>query len=102
MIAVVALLAFILGFRMRSRLAANVTYALAYLWAFTFQTLYLLVDSMSDSSGSPAFVAGQFPLSYGAVTLGVWAVGFGLVALGRRAATRRNWRTAPAAAHGSV
>jgi hypothetical protein len=99
MIAVVALLAFFLGFRMRSRLAANVTYAFAYLWAFTFQTLYLLVDSMSQDSGSPAFRAGEFPLSYGAVTLAVFGAGFGLVALGRRAASGRSWRAAPVAAH---
>ena len=42
MIAVVTvLLAFPLGYLLRSHLAANVAYAIAYLWAFTFQTLYL-------------------------------------------------------------
>jgi len=99
MIAVVTvLLAFVLGFRMPSRFAANVIYALAYLWAFTYQTLYLLLDSMGESS-APAFEAGEFPLSYGLVTLTIFGVGFGLVALGHRVAAGRSWRATPAAAH---
>ncbi len=48
MIAVVTLLcAFPLGWFLRSRLAANTAYAIAYLWAFCFQTLYLSLDSVS-------------------------------------------------------
>ncbi|MEJ7744514.1 MAG: hypothetical protein WKF73_19455 [Nocardioidaceae bacterium] len=47
MIAVVTLvLAFPLGYFLTSRLAANTAYAIAYLWAFAFQTLYLLLDSL--------------------------------------------------------
>ncbi len=49
MIAVVTVLcAFPLGYFMRSRLAASTTYAVVYLWAFVFQTLYLLLDSLGD------------------------------------------------------
>ena len=45
MIAVVTvLLAFPLGYLLRSHLAANVAYAIAYLWAFTYQTLYLTLS----------------------------------------------------------
>ena len=48
MIAVVTLLlAFPLGYFVRSRLAASTAYAVAYLWAFIFQTLYLMLDSLS-------------------------------------------------------
>ena len=55
MIAVVTVLcAFPLGYFLRSRLAATTTYAVAYLWAFVFQTLYLLLDSLGDST-NPAF-----------------------------------------------
>jgi len=94
MIAVVTiLLAFPAGYRMRSQLAANVTYAIAYLWAFVFQTLYLSIDSVG---GSPAFEDGEFPWQYGVVTLLIFCAGFGLVALGHRFAERRRARTAVA------
>lgn len=89
MIAIVTVLAaFPLGFFLRSRLAASTTYAVAYLWAFMFQTLYLLLDSLGDTS-NPAFRPGEFPLSYGVVTLTIFVVGFGLVHLGHRVRARR-------------
>ena len=46
---------------------------------------------------APAFERGQFPVGYGVVTLAIYLVGFGLVALGRRLRARRTSRT-PAAA----
>jgi len=102
MIAVVTiLLAFPLGYLVRSRLAASTTYAIAYLWAFTFQTLYLLLDSLSNGdvlNDSPAFDAGEFPWSYGVVTLAIFLVGFGLVNLGHwvRARSSRKGTSATA------
>lgn len=93
MIAVVTLLlAFPVGYLMRSLLAANVTYAVAYLWAFVFQTLYLLLDSF-DAGAEPAFTESEFPTSYGAVTLSIFLVGFGLVRLGHRVGARRRQHT---------
>jgi hypothetical protein len=98
MIAIVTILsAFPLGYFLRSRLAANTTYAVAYLWAFTFQTLYLLLDSL-DGGAEPAFETDSFPASYGAVTLAIFVVGFGLVNLGhwvrgRRQESSRSSRT---------
>ena len=84
MIAVVTvLLAFPLGFFLRSHLAANTAYAIAYLWAFVFQGIYLMLDSL-DGGTSPAFVTSEFPLSYGLVCLGIFVGGFGLVQLGHR------------------
>ena len=92
MIAIVTVLgAFALGYVFRSRLAAMSTYSFAYLWAFTFQTLYLLLDSLGESA-SPAFETGEFPLSYGLVTLAIFLVGFGLVEVGHRVARRRRDR----------
>ncbi|AKU15423.1 hypothetical protein [Luteipulveratus mongoliensis] len=89
--AVTVLLAFPLGYFLRSHLAANTTYAIAYLWAFVFQTLYLLLDSL-DGGDAPAFDKGEFPTSYGAVALAIFAVGFGMVAAGRWVRERRTVR----------
>lgn len=96
MIAVITvLIAFPLGYLLRSRLAANTTYAVAYLWAFVFQSTYLMLDSVGGGS-DPAFVAGDFPWSYGAVTLGIFLAGFGLVWVGGRVrALRRSRQPAP-------
>ena len=89
MIAIITVLAaFPIGFLLSSRLAANTAYAVAYLWAFTFQTLYLMLD-MLDGGKDPAFEPGTFPVSYGAVALAIFAVGFGLVNLGHWARARR-------------
>jgi hypothetical protein len=90
MIAVVTLLvAFPAGYCFHSRLAANTTYAVAYLWAFVFQTLYLVLDSVGGSSDAPAFEPSEFPWSYGVITLAIFALGFGLVAAGHSVAARR-------------
>ena len=92
MIAVVTiLLAVPLGYFVTSRVAANATYAIAYLWAFTFQTLYLLLDSLGGGS-SPAFTTGELPVAYGGVALTIFIAGFGLVALGARLRRRRTAR----------
>ena len=82
MIAIVTILtAFPLGYLVRSRLAAATTYAVAYLWAFTFQTLYLLLDLL-DGGGDAAFTVTTFPTSYGVVALAILVAGIGLVNLG--------------------
>ena len=92
MIAVVTVLsAFPLGYFLASRLAANTTYAVAYLWAFVFQSIYLMLDSLGGGS-HPAFETSKFPLSYGVVTLAIFAVGFGLVQLGHRLGRGRRQR----------
>ena len=89
MIAVAVLAAFPLGYFLRSCLAANTAYAIADLWAFIFQTLYLSLDSFSGTSENPAFEPSEFPWSYGVVTLLIFGVGFGLVAAGHWVASRR-------------
>lgn len=89
MIAVVTvLLALPLGYLVRSRLAAFTIYAVGYLWAFTFQTLYLLLDSLG-SNQADAFAPGEFPLSYGLVTAAVLMIGAGAVCLGHWLRSRR-------------
>jgi len=90
MIAIITVLvAFTAGYRLKSRVAANATYAVAYLWAFMFQTLYLLLDAIDPNSASPAFEPGTFPLSYGLVTLAIFGTGCALVEAGHRLAARR-------------
>jgi hypothetical protein len=89
MIAIITVLAaFPLGFFLRSRLAAFTVYAVAYLWAFVFQTLYLLLDSLNGGE-APAFEVDEFPLSYGVVTLAIFLVGVGVLNLGRWVRGRR-------------
>jgi len=83
-----SLLAFPLGYFLRSALADHTAYAIAYLWAFGFQTLYLLLDSFAGEQ-NPTFDAGEFPWSYGVVTLAIFGVGFGLVAFGQWVGGRR-------------
>ena len=79
-----------LGWFVPSRLVANTTYAVAYLWAFVFQTLYLQVVPGT-------FPEGEFPWQYGLVTAGVFALGFGLIAVGREARRRRDAKHGAAA-----
>jgi hypothetical protein len=94
MIAIVCIVAaFPLGYFMRSRFAALTTLSVAYLWAFVFQTLYLVLDSLGGGS-EPAFEAGEFPLAYGLVTLAIFFAGLGLAGLGHRVRERRD-RTSP-------
>ena len=94
--AVTILAAFPLGYFLRSHLAANTAYAIAYLWAFVFQTLYLLLDALGGKSSAPAFETGEFPVGYGIVALGIFMVGFALVRLGRWVRQRRTTSAAVA------
>jgi hypothetical protein len=94
MVAIITVLtAFPLGYLVRSRLAANTAYAVAYLWAFVFQTLYLILDVINDSNRQ-AFEPQKFPWAYGVVTLSIFTAGFGLVALGHLVRARRLARSA--------
>lgn len=89
MIAIVTVvLAFPFGYFLRSRLAANTAYAIAYLWAFVFQSLYLLLDSLGGGK-DPALEAGESPWSYGVVALAIFLAGFAVVGLGHWVRVRR-------------
>lgn len=98
MIAVVTILAaFPLGYFISSWFVANTTYAIAYLWALIFQGVYLLpvfIEDMKPPGATGDAVTANFPLSYGAVTLGMFLLGFLLVRLGRWARQQRTARTA--------
>ena len=93
MIAVVTILsAFALGYFFHTRYQAMTVYAVAYLWAFTYQSMYLTLDAFSGTSDNPAFEPQSFPWAYGVVTLAIFVVGFGLVEAGHRFGTRRRSR----------
>ena len=95
MIAVITVLvALPAGYLLRSHLAANVAYAIAYLWAFTFQGLYLTRMWVGGDNSAFAKDADSLPIDYGLVAAGIFAVGFGLVALGHRLGARRAARAA--------
>lgn len=90
----VVLVAFPAGYFLRSHLAANVTFAIAYLWAFTYQGLYLTRAWVGGDDSAFPKDSNTFPVSYGLFTLGIFAVGFGLVALGHRVGAGRRARIA--------
>ena len=93
MIAVVTiLLAFPLGFFLRSHFAANTAYAIAYLWAFTFQGVYLTRSWVGGAHSAFPKNPDNLPVSYAIVTALIFAVGFGLVALGHWVSSRRRSR----------
>ena len=95
MIAIITVLvALPAGYLLGSHLAANVTYAIAYLWAFSFQNLYLTRMWVGGDSSAFAKDPDTLPISYGLVAAGIFAVGFGLVALGHRLGARRAARVA--------
>ena len=94
MIAVVTvLLAFPLGFFVKSHQSANVAYAIAYLWAFTFQGVYLTLSWVGGDHSAFPKNPDSPPVGYGVVTAAIFVVGFGLVALGHRVGARRRTRS---------
>lgn len=98
MIAVVTLLvALPLGALVRSCAAAFGIYAVVYLWAFVFQSVYLLLHTISG--GTQAFNPEVFPLDYGLVSVGVFTVGLLLVFAGRRLGRRVRSHRSETGAH---
>jgi hypothetical protein len=90
---VTVLVAFPAGFFLSRRLAAVVLYVAAYAWAFGFQGIYLMLAAVDHQKGA-AFEVGDFPWSYGVVSLAIYGVGIGLVFLGHRVGAGRRARRA--------
>ncbi|MET7399769.1 hypothetical protein ABZS66_40455 [Dactylosporangium sp. NPDC005572] len=91
------LVPFPVGFLVRNRLAAFVTYVAVHGFVFTAQTLNLLVEWVGGST--EAF--GAYPdasdpevLAYLVVNAVIFAAGLGLVWLGHRLGARRRARSA--------
>jgi hypothetical protein len=83
---------FPLGYFLRNRLAAFVAFIAVHSFVFTFQSLSLVIEWAGGSQ--EAF--GPYPqasdgnvLSYAAVNLVIYLVGFGLVMLGHRLGSKR-------------
>lgn len=91
MIAIVTvLLAFPFGYFFTSRLAAYVAYAIAYLWAFTFQGVYLMRSWVGGDHSAFPRSPDAIPIGYGLVAAAIFLIGFGLVALGHRIPAKRH------------
>ncbi|MFC5994612.1 hypothetical protein ACFQE5_10370 [Pseudonocardia hispaniensis] len=89
---------FPIGFFVKNRMAAYLSYITVHGFAFTYQSTYLVLFWIGGES--TAF--GTYPnpdegeiLAYGGVNLAIFLVGLGLVALGQWLAARRR-RTAAA------
>jgi hypothetical protein len=87
------LLPFPIGFFVKHRLAAFVTYIAVHNFVFTFQTAELLAAwTKGDTSAFPADPTGFAMFPYAAVNAVIFAVGLGLVWLGNRLGARRRDR----------
>ena len=90
MIAIATLvLAVPLGFFVSSRSAAFVAYMAVYVQLFVFQTAYLTRQWVDGDHSAFPKDADNLGFGYLVVTSVIFAVGFLLVALGHRLATRR-------------
>jgi hypothetical protein len=94
MIAILTILgALPLGLLIRNRLAACLVYAIAFSHVYTFQTANLVMEWANGSTAAfPASTSRELldgTLSYFAFTTAVYAVGFGLIALGHWLRNRR-------------
>ena len=92
--------AFPIGYLVRNRIAAYLVYIAVNTFAFTFQTMNLMLEW---AGGSQEAFGGPFPQydssavwAYGGVNLVIYLVGIGLVTLGYRLGSkRRAKRTQP-------
>jgi hypothetical protein len=92
------LVALPLGFLVRRRLVAYVAYGLAFAHVYTWQTAALLMEwtkggyaAFPESAGTGDSIS-TMPWGYLSFTTLVYAVGFGLVALGHWLRARRTGR----------
>lgn len=84
-----------LGFLIKSRLAAYLTYVGVHSFVFTFQTLTLTRAWVGGNTAAFEQNPDTVPWPYAVVNMVIYGVGLGLVALGHRlAAGRRAKRSA--------
>ncbi|HEU4421767.1 MAG TPA: hypothetical protein VFR67_04405 [Pilimelia sp.] len=88
------LVPFPLGYLMRNRLAAFVTYIAVHSFIFTYQTLELTREWVGGSTEAFAKDPGTPALPYALVNAIIFSAGLGLVWLGHRLASRRRAKTA--------
>lgn len=81
-----------IGFFIKNAMAGYVTYIAVHGFAFTFQTLYLIlgwIGGDSSAFGTYPNPDGADTIAYGVVNLAIFLAGLGLVWLGQYLATRR-------------
>ena len=90
MIAIATVLcAFPLGLFIRQPVPAYLAYVAIFSYCFTYQGVYLTTAWVRGNPDAAFPADGGPSLSYLAVTLAIYAVGFGLVALGHTVRQRR-------------
>lgn len=83
---------FPLGYFIRSRTVAYITYIAVQAFVFTYQTADLVLEWVGGSKtafGPYPHASGQHIVGYGIVNLAIYAAGLGLVTLGAHLAGRR-------------
>ncbi|GAA2120688.1 hypothetical protein [Actinomadura napierensis] len=96
---VTLVVAFPLGFFVRSRATAYIAYIAVHSFVFSFQDTELVGEwSGGDYSAFPKD-RGSVPWSYGLVNVAIYAAGFGLVTLDHAVRTRVRRRVSQAWAH---
>lgn len=84
-----------IGYLIRNKTAAYVSYLALYSFVFTFQSMYLVLEWVGGSTaafGPTPHANDAYIWAYAAVNLGVLAVALGLVALGQHLQARRSRR----------
>lgn len=94
MIAIITVLvAFPAGWFLSTR-TAFVVYGTAYLWGLSFQGLYLTRMWVGGDTSAFPSDPDTIPVSYGVVSVAIYAVGAGLIVLAARLRRRRTGRSA--------
>ena len=93
---VTILVAFPLGFFVRTRLVAILSYVAVHSFVFSWQNTQLTREWVGGSTAAFPKNPKAAPWEYGAVNVLIYAVGLGLVVLGHWAAAKRQARN-PAA-----
>jgi hypothetical protein len=91
---VTILLAAPIGYFVRGRLVAVLTFVAVHSFIFTFQSMELTREWVGGDNSAYPKKPKTVAWSYGVVNLIIYAAGFGLVLLGGWLAARRHQRTA--------
>ncbi len=89
---IVIVFAFPIGYFVRDKLTAFVVFIAIYAAAFSFQSMELTREWVGGDNAAFPKNPHTVAWSYGVVNLLIYALGFGLLLLGRRVATKRQRR----------
>ncbi|HEY3631774.1 MAG TPA: hypothetical protein VGL21_12775 [Jatrophihabitantaceae bacterium] len=93
---VMIVVAFPLGYFVRDRLVAILSYVAIHSFVFSFQNMQLTREWVGGSTEAFPKNPKSTPWDYGVVNVAIYAVGLGLVVLGHWAAAKRQARNSAA------